>query len=105
MKQLFGTALIAVTRRRSTHRMLDVDSDSSVPTTASAVTTESQISGDITVFAAASLKKTFTAIGEQFKKDHPGTNVEFTFAGSSDLVAQLDQGARGTYSPPPTPQR
>ena len=48
----------------------------------------------ITVFAAASLKKTFTAIGEQFKADNPGTSVEFNFAGSSDLVTQLVQGAK-----------
>ncbi len=48
----------------------------------------------ITVFAAASLKKTFTAIGEQFKTDNPGTSVEFNFAGSSDLVTQLVQGAK-----------
>ena len=48
----------------------------------------------ITLFAAASLKKTFTAIGEQFKTDNPGTSVEFNFAGSSDLVTQLVQGAK-----------
>jgi len=48
----------------------------------------------IIVFAAASLKKTFTDIGEQFKTENPGTSIEFTFAGSSDLVTQLTQGAQ-----------
>jgi molybdate transport system substrate-binding protein len=47
----------------------------------------------IIVFAAASLKKTFTDIGEQFKTENPGASVEFSFAGSSDLVTQLTQGA------------
>lgn len=47
----------------------------------------------VTVFAAASLKDTFTEIGKQFETDHPGTTVEFEFAGSSDLVTQLTQGA------------
>jgi molybdate transport system substrate-binding protein len=47
----------------------------------------------ITVYAAASLKNAFTEIGEQFKKDNPGESVEFIFAGSSDLVTQLAQGA------------
>jgi molybdate transport system substrate-binding protein len=47
----------------------------------------------ITVFAAASLKKSFTEIGERFKTDNPGTEVEFSFAGSSDLVTQLTEGA------------
>jgi len=51
------------------------------------------ITGDVTVFAAASLKKTFTALGTQFETDHPGTTVTFNFAGSSDLVTQLTQGA------------
>jgi molybdate transport system substrate-binding protein len=47
----------------------------------------------ITVFAAASLKKSFTQIGERFKTDNPGSSVEFNFAGSADLVVQLVQGA------------
>lgn len=47
----------------------------------------------ITVFAAASLKSAFTEIGEQFETDNPGSSVEFSFAGSSDLVTQLTQGA------------
>jgi molybdate transport system substrate-binding protein len=46
------------------------------------------------VFAAASLKQTFTDIGEQFKTENPGAAVEFSFAGSSDLVTQLTQGAQ-----------
>jgi molybdate transport system substrate-binding protein len=51
------------------------------------------LSGDLTVFAAASLKATFTEIGARFEEAHPGTRVAFSFAGSSDLVAQLQQGA------------
>jgi molybdate transport system substrate-binding protein len=45
------------------------------------------------VYAAASLTDTFTDLGEQFEKDHPGVKVSFSFAGSSDLVAQIQQGA------------
>lgn len=48
----------------------------------------------LVVFAAASLKGAFSAIGEQFETDHPGATVEFSFAGSSDLVTQLTQGAQ-----------
>lgn len=51
------------------------------------------MTGHLVVFAAASLKKTFTAIGAQFEKSHPGATVSFDFAGSSDLVSQLQQGA------------
>ncbi|MET4048907.1 molybdate transport system substrate-binding protein [Rhodococcus sp. UYP5] len=53
------------------------------------------ISGDLTVFAAASLKATFTQLGAMFEAAHPGTDVAFNFAGSSDLVTQLTQGAPG----------
>ncbi len=47
----------------------------------------------LTVFAAASLKGTFTTLGQTFESQHPGTKVTFSFAGSSDLVTQLQQGA------------
>lgn len=47
----------------------------------------------IMVFAAASLKSTFAEIGERFETTNPGAGVEFSFAGSSDLVTQLTQGA------------
>lgn len=49
--------------------------------------------GKLTVFAAASLKKAFTEIGERFTTDNPGSEVEFSFAGSADLATQLTQGA------------
>jgi molybdate transport system substrate-binding protein len=47
----------------------------------------------LTVFAAASLKGTFTEIGADFEVAHPGTTVAFSFAGSSDLVTQIQGGA------------
>jgi molybdate transport system substrate-binding protein len=47
----------------------------------------------LTVFAAASLNNVFTGLGTTFEKEHPGTKVTFSFAGSSDLAAQLNQGA------------
>jgi molybdate transport system substrate-binding protein len=47
----------------------------------------------IVVFAAASLKSVFTTIGEQFKTENPGTTIDFSFAGSSELATQLTQGA------------
>ncbi|MGK9146028.1 molybdate ABC transporter substrate-binding protein [Plantibacter flavus] len=53
------------------------------------------LSGSITVYAAASLKTTFTELASAFEDEHPGTTVELTFAGSSDLVTQLTNGAPG----------
>ncbi|GAB3226219.1 molybdate ABC transporter substrate-binding protein [Mycolicibacterium hippocampi] len=50
-------------------------------------------SDEIVVFAAASLKSPFTELGSRFETENPATTVTFNFAGSSDLVAQLVQGA------------
>jgi molybdate transport system substrate-binding protein len=50
-------------------------------------------SSTLVVFAAASLRTAFVEIGEQFEREHPAMSVEFSFAGSSDLVTQLTQGA------------
>jgi molybdate transport system substrate-binding protein len=47
----------------------------------------------ITVYAAASLTQTFEQIGAEFEQDHQGVTVEFSFGGSSDLVAQIQEGA------------
>jgi molybdate transport system substrate-binding protein len=53
----------------------------------------SQASGKVLVFAASSLKPAFTQISQQFKADNPGSDVDFEFAGSSELATQLTQGA------------
>ena len=45
------------------------------------------------VFAAASLQEPFEELGEQFEAEHEDVAVEFTFAGSSTLVEQIQQGA------------
>lgn len=45
------------------------------------------------VYAAASLKKTFTEIEKQYEKVHTDVDVKLTFDGSSALVNQIQQGA------------
>jgi len=55
----------------------------------------SSAAGTLTVYAAASLKATFTELGTTFTKENPGTTVTVSFAGSSDLVANLIGGAPG----------
>ncbi|AVH61288.1 MULTISPECIES: molybdate ABC transporter substrate-binding protein [Streptomyces] len=52
-----------------------------------------KISGTVTVFAAASLKESFTTLGKEFEKDHPGTKVTFSFGGSDTLAASITGGA------------
>lgn len=45
------------------------------------------------VSAAASLKKTFTAIANEFEEQHDGVTVRLSFDGSSTLANQIQQGA------------
>ncbi|MFD7657847.1 molybdate ABC transporter substrate-binding protein [Actinosynnema sp. NPDC059797] len=51
------------------------------------------VTGEVMVFAAASLTETFTELGEDFEAANPGTTVRFNFAGSSALAQQINQGA------------
>jgi molybdate transport system substrate-binding protein len=47
----------------------------------------------VTVFAAASMKATFTKLGQSFEASHPGVKVTFNFAGAQTLAEQILQGA------------
>lgn len=47
----------------------------------------------LTVLAAASLTEAFPEIGKAFEDAHSGTSVQFSFAGSQELVAQVDGGS------------
>ena len=54
---------------------------------------DGEVTGTVTVFAAASLTEVFTQLGQQLEGEHPGLDVRFNFAGSSALATQLTQGA------------
>lgn len=51
------------------------------------------LSGTLTVFAAASLSDAFQAISAALTAEHPELTIEFSFAGSQQLVTQLLEGA------------
>lgn len=50
-------------------------------------------SDTLVVYAAASLQEPFEELGERFEAAHDGVAVQFSFAGSSTLVAQIREGA------------
>lgn len=80
-----GTAvLLALSACSSSDDSSSTKSDSSA---------SDKISGDVTVFAAASLKESFEELGTQFEKEHPGTKVTFSFGGSDSLAASITGGA------------
>jgi molybdate transport system substrate-binding protein len=59
----------------------------------SASPSTTSLSGTASVFAAASLTDSFKALGTAFQTAHPGTAVQFNFAGTPTLVTQIEQGA------------
>jgi molybdate transport system substrate-binding protein len=63
-----------------------------------------QITGRITVLAASSLTEAFTQIGKNFEAAHNGTRVVFSFAASSELAAQVEQGAPADVFASASPQ-
>ncbi|AOR35554.1 molybdate ABC transporter substrate-binding protein [Streptomyces fodineus] len=68
-------------------------SDSSATKSDKSSSASPKLSGDVTVFAAASLKESFSTLGKEFEKQHPGTHVNFNFGGSDSLAASITGGA------------
>ncbi|MEU9390909.1 molybdate ABC transporter substrate-binding protein [Streptomyces sp. NPDC048324] len=68
-------------------------SDSNDTKAASSPSSSGKLSGTVTVFAAASLQESFTTLGKEFEKEHPGTKVTFNFGGSDTLAASITGGA------------
>jgi molybdate transport system substrate-binding protein len=85
---LTGLALVTVTAAAC-----GSDSTGASSSPSNAVSSSPAMSGTITVFAAASLKESFTTLGKQFEAAHPGTTVKFSFAASSTLAQQILAGA------------
>ncbi|GMA33329.1 molybdate ABC transporter substrate-binding protein [Litorihabitans aurantiacus] len=52
-----------------------------------------ELTGDLTVFAAASLQGVFEELATTFEQEHPGVTVTFSFAASSALAEQVNSGA------------
>lgn len=50
-------------------------------------------SGELTVFAAASLTDVFEEIATSFEKENPQVEITFNFAGSGELAQQINSGA------------
>ncbi|MGW6360633.1 molybdate ABC transporter substrate-binding protein [Streptomyces sp. NPDC055092] len=69
------------------------DSSSKKDSSSTSKDSSKKVTGTVTVFAAASLKESFTTLGKDFEKAHPGTKVTFSFGGSDTLAASITGGA------------
>jgi len=85
-------ALAAVTLLASACGSSSSTGSGGTPSAASASAAPA-LTGEITVFAAASLNGAFTTLGKQFEAAHPGTKVTFSFGSSSTLAQQILQAA------------
>lgn len=65
----------------------------SAPSSDVDVTGDANVTGDVVVFAAASLTEAFTELAGRFEAEHPGTRVVVNLAGSSSLAQQVVAGA------------
>ncbi|MDX3638457.1 molybdate ABC transporter substrate-binding protein [Streptomyces sp. MB09-02B] len=91
-----SAALLALSACGSSASDSSDSSDSSGSSDSSATSGSSgseRLSGEVTVFAAASLKESFTTLGKRFEEEHPGTKVTFSFGGSDALAAGITGGA------------
>jgi molybdate transport system substrate-binding protein len=88
-----ATAAIAVAGCSSSSSSSTATGPASSSAPASGSSSSAAQTGTITVFAAASLKETFTQLGKQFEAAHPGDTVKFSFGASSALATQINSGA------------
>ena len=85
-------AAVAVAGCSSSTSSSPASGSTSSPASAASSSPAAQ-TGAITVFAASSLKDTFTQLGQQFEAAHPGDTVKFSFGASSALAEQINSGA------------
>src|SRR5262245_6773959 len=71
----------------------DNGNDNAANDNATTTTAADNLSGDITVFAAASLTDAFGEAADKFEEEHPDVHVELNFAASSALREQILAGA------------
>jgi molybdate transport system substrate-binding protein len=89
LRRTAAAALAAV----ATFALAGCGDDAPAASSPSSNSSSASLSGDVNVFAAASLTGTFTQLGKDFEAAHPGVQVKLNFAGSSALAQQINQGA------------
>ena len=68
-------------------------SSPAAPADEATTATATAVSGELTVYAAASLKGAFDEIAARFEEENPDVAVSAVYDGSSTLVTQISEGA------------
>ena len=68
-------------------------SGSGASTSSSPASTPNPLNGPLTVFAAASLTEAFNDAKTSLQKEYPSVSITYSFAGSQQLVSQIENGA------------
>jgi molybdate transport system substrate-binding protein len=90
IRRPLATALVAVALLAAS----GCASSTPAPADSAPASASDQLSGELTVFAAASLTAAFDELSAQFEEQHPGVDVlPITYDGSSVLATQLIEGA------------
>lgn len=63
------------------------------PTVSGGATPGAELTGTLTIFAAASLTEAFDALADEFEQRHPSVEVVLNYGGSSALAQQIVAGA------------
>ena len=88
-----ATVALLVTACGGSTQSSSADTTAQATPSASASPSAAAVSGDIAVFAAASLTEAFTQIGADFEAANPEASVTFNFGASSALAQQITSGA------------
>lgn len=101
------TAVMPATAVTATNPTPSLQPTTAPPSATPAATpaTPTGASGPLTIFAASSLTDAFTDLQAGFARSHPNIAITFNFNASSNLKAQLEQGAKADlYAPADIPQ-
>ncbi|HET6743108.1 MAG TPA: molybdate ABC transporter substrate-binding protein [Kribbella sp.] len=90
---MFRRTAVAALAAVAAFALAGCGADTPATSSPSSNSSSATLSGEVNVFAAASLTGTFTQLGKDFEAAHPGVKVRLNFAGSSALAQQINQGA------------
>lgn len=91
-RSLFAAAIVAVAAVTLSACSTTSAPAPEAPNSSSGASTS--LTGELTIYAAASLTASFTELAENFANDNPGVTVNpISFDGSSTLATQINEGA------------